>query len=139
MGNFSIIVHLIHSYQNRVKLTDANKHQCAVSVWAIIFSKKDFPIKHLQFKIMMCVFVALLFISGCVVVPTNDVSSINKCEISTDRKTLKIINGFEETNTYYSISGLILIPITGVVSGTYVAINNIYRIGEEAVVCGKKT
>jgi hypothetical protein len=26
-------------------------------------------------------------------------------------------------------------PITGVVSGAYVAINNIYHIGEEAVVC----
>jgi len=70
-----------------------------------------------------------------VVVPVNDVSSVNKCEISIDRKTLKIINGFEETNTYYSISGLVLVPITGVVSGTYVAINNIYRIGEEAIVC----
>jgi hypothetical protein len=85
-------------------------------------------------KIRLCVFLFLLSTSGCVIVPTNDLSSVNKCEISSDRKTLKIINGFEDTNTYYSISGLLLMPITGVVSGAYVAINNIYHIGEEAVV-----
>tara|TARA_R110000751_G_scaffold15290_7_gene49677 strand:- start:76060 stop:76302 length:243 start_codon:yes stop_codon:yes gene_type:complete len=76
-------------------------------------------------------------ISGCVVVPIVDFSSVNKCEISSDRKTLRIINGFKATNTYYSISGLLLLPITGVVSGAYVAINNIYHIGEETIVCGK--
>ncbi len=86
-------------------------------------------------KIRLSFFLLLLSTSGCVVVPTNDLSSVNKCEISSDRKTLKIINGFEDTNTYYSISGLLLMPITGVVSGAYVAINNIYHIGEEAVVC----
>lgn len=85
--------------------------------------------------ILFGVFV-LVLMSGCLVVPTNDVSAVNRCEISSDRKTLKMINGFEDTNTYYSISGLILVPISGVVSGVYVAINNIYHIGEEAVVCG---
>lgn len=88
-------------------------------------------------KIKLGVLLSLILVSGCVVLPTNDLSSVNKCEISTDRKTLKIVNGFEESNTYYSISGLLLIPITGVVSGTYVAINNIYHIGEEAIVCGR--
>jgi hypothetical protein len=38
-------------------------------------------------------------LSGCIVVPTKDMSAVNKCEISSDRKTLKIINGFEDTNT----------------------------------------
>ncbi len=78
----------------------------------------------------------LALMSGCVVVPTEDISAVNKCEISSDRKTLKMINGFEDSNTYYSVSGLILVPISGVVSGAYVAINNIYRIGEEIIVCG---
>lgn len=85
---------------------------------------------------MLSAFLSLVSVSGCIVIPTNDLSSVNKCEISSDRKTLKIINGFKDTNTYYSISGLILVPISGVVSGAYVAINNIYHIGEEAVVCG---
>ena len=88
-------------------------------------------------KIKPCTLLSSILVSGCVVLPTNDLSSVSKCEVSTDRKTLKIVNGFEETNTYYSISGLLLIPITGVVSGTYVAINNIYHIGEEAIVCGR--
>jgi len=87
-------------------------------------------------KLILCGMFALILMTGCIVVPTDDLSAVNKCEISSDRKTLKVINGFEDTNTYYSISGLILLPITGVVSGVYVAINNIYHIGEEVVVCG---
>lgn len=87
-------------------------------------------------KRFLPIFVVLLVLSGCVVVPTKDIASVNECEISSDRKTLKIVNGFEETNTYYSISGLLLVPISGVVSGTYVAINNIYHFGEEKIVCG---
>ncbi|XOV80997.1 MAG: hypothetical protein ACFHVJ_08605 [Aestuariibacter sp.] len=79
-----------------------------------------------------------LLLSGCVVVPEDDFTKVNRCEISSDRKTLKVINGFEETNTFYSISGLVLLPISGVVSGTYVAINNIYHLGEERIVCGPK-
>ena len=77
-------------------------------------------------------------ISGCIVVPETDTAKVNRCEISSDRKTLKVINGFEDTNTFYSISGLVLLPISGVVSGTYVAINNVYNIGEETIVCGSK-
>ena len=73
---------------------------------------------------------------ACVVLPVKDESRVNKCEISSDRETLKIVNAFRDTNTYYSISGVLLIPITGVVSGTYVAINNIYHLGEEKLVCG---
>ena len=83
-------------------------------------------------------FVFFWFLSGCIVVPEKDVANVNRCEISSDRKTLKIINGFEDTNTFYSISGLVLIPISGVVSGTYVAINNVYNLGEERIVCGSE-
>lgn len=90
----------------------------------------------LRMKVLLCVCVALLIMCGCVIVPTEDLLVENKCEISSDRKTLKMINGFEDTQTYYSISGLILLPITGVISGVYVTINNIYHIGEEAIVCG---
>ncbi|MCU7553773.1 hypothetical protein OCL06_04065 [Alteromonas sp. ASW11-19] len=75
-------------------------------------------------------------VAGCVVVPQNDLTKVNRCGISSDRKTLKVVNGFKETNTFYSISGLVLLPVTGVVSGTYVAVNNIFHVGEERVVCG---
>ena len=79
---------------------------------------------------------SLCSLIACVVLPVTDESRVNKCEISSDRKTLKVVNAFKDTNTYYSISGVLLIPITGVVSGTYVAINNIYHLGEEKLVCG---
>lgn len=75
-------------------------------------------------------------LSGCVMVPQDDQVKVNRCEISSDRKALKVINGFEEANTFYSISGLVLLPISGVLSGAYVAVNNIYHLGEERFVCG---
>jgi hypothetical protein len=46
------------------------------------------------------------------------------------------LTAYEDTNTFYSISGLVLIPLSGIVSGTYVAINNVYHLGEEKIVCG---
>ena len=55
---------------------------------------------------------------------------------SSDRKTLRIYNAHDDAGLYFSVSGLILVPLTGVVSGTYVAINNIYNLGEERIVCG---
>jgi len=78
----------------------------------------------------------LTLIGGCMVLPENDPTYANKCEISSDRKTLKVIDASKDTNSYYSISGLILLPVSGVVSGTYVAINNVYHLGEEKIVCG---
>ena len=80
-------------------------------------------------------FFLLSLISGCMAVPIKDVSRVNRCEISSDRKTLKIIDIAKETKSYYSISGLILVPVSGVVSGTYVAINNVYNLFEEKIVC----
>lgn len=50
--------------------------------------------------------------------------------------TLKVVDIAKESNSYYSISGVVLYPISGIVSGTYVAVNNIYHIGEEKLVCG---
>ncbi|WP_259366569.1 MULTISPECIES: hypothetical protein [unclassified Colwellia] len=81
-------------------------------------------------------FALTLFLSGCVVMPVDDHSYDNKCEISSDRKILKVVDAAKGTNSYYSISGVILLPITGVISGIYVGINNIYHLGEEKFTCG---
>lgn len=78
----------------------------------------------------------ILFLSACVVLPVDDHSYVNKCEISSDRKTLKVVDAAKDTNTFYSISGVILLPITGVISGIYVGVNNIYHLGEEKFTCG---
>lgn len=78
---------------------------------------------------------------GCVVVPTNAQNHVAKCEISSDKLTLKVIDVAKSTNSYYSIEGLILTPIlypsTAIVSSIFVAANNIYHLGEEKLVCGK--
>ena len=91
------------------------------------------------FKVSAVVSVALLTL-GCVVIPVSHGKQSNQCEISSDKKTLRIIDVAEETNTYYSISGIILTPIlvptSAIISGSYVAVNNIYHIGEKQIKCG---
>ena len=83
---------------------------------------------------------ALTLISqACVTVPVRDLNQKNRCELSTDKKTLKIIDLAEETNTYYSVTGLVLspiiIPTSALISGTYVLVNNTYNLGEEIIKC----
>jgi hypothetical protein len=83
----------------------------------------------------------LIIISGCIAVPSPSKNYEARCEISTDRLTLKIIDVAEETNSYYSISGLILTPIlvpaTAIISGIYVIAHNTYYLGEEMIVCSE--
>jgi hypothetical protein len=86
-------------------------------------------------KFITMIVASSLVLSACVVVPTVDTGHVNKCEISSDRKILKIVDVAKQTNTYYSISGLLLVPITGVISGVYVAVNNVYHLGEEQIIC----
>ncbi len=80
-----------------------------------------------------------LTLSGCVTAPISDYSHESTCKLSTDMKTLKIIDVAEETNSYYSVAGIvlspILVPTTAIISGTYVLVNNTYHIGEEMVKC----
>ncbi len=86
----------------------------------------------------MKIFVSLGLASvmvGCVVVPETDSSYKYKCEISEDRQTLKVVDLAKDSNSYYSIGGLVLYPLTGVVSGTYVAVKNVYNLGKEKIVC----
>ena len=70
-------------------------------------------------------------LSGCITVPVKDEYHENKCLISSDKKTLKIIDLAKETDSYYSIEGIllspILIPTSAIISGAYVLVNNIYN------------
>ena len=83
--------------------------------------------------------VLMVSVSACVVVPTRDKQAFNQCSISSDKQTLKLVNVAEETETYYSITGIILTPIiiptSAIVSGTYVLVNNAYNLGEETIIC----
>ncbi len=82
-----------------------------------------------------------LTLSGCLTVPTKSPGYHSKCEISTDRLTLRIVDIADKTDSYYSISGIILspilIPTSALISGTYVLANNIYNLGEEKIRCSK--
>ena len=102
------------------------------------FSSPSFLFRSLSFRIGLATCLVTL-LASCVVVPVTDHSYQARCEISSDRKVLKIVDGYKENNTYYSISGVILLPITGIASGVYVAVNNIYHLGEETIVCSSKT
>lgn len=77
--------------------------------------------------------------TGCVVLPQKAANAQPRCELSTDQKTLRIVDIAAETDTYYSVTGIllspILIPATALLSGTYVAVNNTYHLGEEKLVC----
>ena len=89
-------------------------------------------------KAILLLFVVVFF-GGCVVVPAENEDYVAECEISSDRKTLRVMNVAKETDTYYSVEGIaatpILYPTTAIVSGIYVAINNSYNVGEEKLVC----
>ncbi|GLS26478.1 hypothetical protein GCM10007877_21940 [Marinibactrum halimedae] len=94
-------------------------------------------------KLIPAVFItiATIWLQSCVVLPKSDNAHQAKCEISSDRKTLRVVNLVEETNSFYSIEGVIATPIiyptTAILSGTYVAVNNIYHLGEEKIKCSK--
>ncbi|MCP5130322.1 MAG: hypothetical protein H6985_12140 [Pseudomonadales bacterium] len=79
-------------------------------------------------------------ISGCVTVPLPADKQNKRCEISTDRMTLKVIDLAKETNSYYTTEGYlvspILVPTTAIISGVYVLVHNTYYLGKEKIVCG---
>jgi len=76
---------------------------------------------------------------GCVTVPVVDNSHTPECELSTKMKVLKVIDVAKETNSYYSVGGIILspilIPTSAIISGTYVVVNNTYHLGEKKIKC----
>ncbi len=77
---------------------------------------------------------------GCVTVPVVDNSHTHQCKLSSKLKVLKVIDVAKETNSYYSVGGLILSPIlvptSAIISGTYILVNNTYHLGEKKIKCG---
>jgi len=88
--------------------------------------------------------VSLLFLlacTGCVVIPVNDNTQKYHCGLSTDKKTLKVVNLNDDGTTFYEwqdeFFAIISLPTSAIVSGTYILVNNIYHIGEKQIKCGK--
>ncbi|QFT53771.1 hypothetical protein [Microbulbifer sp. THAF38] len=86
------------------------------------------------------IFLASINVISCVTVPAPSDKQTARCEISTNRLTLKVVDLAEATDSYYSLEGLIaspiLVPTTAILSGAYVLAHNTYRLGEEKIVCG---
>lgn len=80
--------------------------------------------------------------SGCVVMPESDKTQNYQCGLSTDKKTLKVVNLMDGDTSFYEwndeISSIITMPTSAVISGVYVAVNNIYHFGETQIKCGNK-
>ena len=91
---------------------------------------------------ILFILLVLLATPSCVTVPVDADRVKYKCELSTNKKTLKVVDVAEETNSYYSVSGIllspILVPTTALISGTYVLVHNTYNLGEEVIKCGGK-
>jgi hypothetical protein len=62
-----------------------------------------------------------------------------QCSLSTDKKTLKVVNLLDGDTTFYAwqdeIISVITLPSSAIISSVYVAVNNVYHIGEKKIKC----
>ena len=83
-----------------------------------------------------------MLVTGCVVVPEVDNSQQYQCGLSTDKKTLKVVNLMKGDTSFYKWNdeflSIITMPSSAVVSSVYVAVNNVYHFGEKQIKCGNK-
>jgi len=88
-------------------------------------------------KYILVLIVALL--PSCIVVPHIAERQEFQCALSTDKKTLKVINLTDGDATFYAwqdeMFSFITIPSSAIISGVYVAVNNVYHIGEKHIKC----
>ena len=80
-----------------------------------------------------------MLLSSCAVIPVTEYKYVEKCGITHDKNTLKLIDVAKETHTYYSVGGLmispLIVPVSTVLSATYIATNEIYYFGKQLVIC----
>ncbi|TKB57600.1 hypothetical protein [Ferrimonas aestuarii] len=90
-------------------------------------------------RMFLATSISIALLSGCVAVPVEDYGYLDKCETFSKRKELAVVDVVKETNSYFSISSFLMSPITvsvtGILSGSYVVVNNTYHFGEELVRC----
>ena len=88
-------------------------------------------------KYILILIIALLSI--CIVVPENAENQYLKCALSTDKKTLKIVNLLDGDETFYAwqdeILSVITLPSSAIISSVFVAVNNVYYIDEKNIKC----
>lgn len=82
-----------------------------------------------------------LSLTSCIVVPVAAQKKEGVCGISEDRQTLRVMDFAKDTQSFYSLQGMMVTPITlptsAIVSGVYVGVYNTYKLGETLLVCKK--
>ncbi len=88
------------------------------------------------------ILVLLLSSTSCVVIPENVDSQNYQCGLSSDKKTLRLININDSNRVFYEwnneLFAIISIPTSAIISDRYVLVNNIDHIGEKLIKRGKK-
>lgn len=89
-------------------------------------------------KLLLTGFVVSL-LSACVAVPVPSENQPKWCNVPSQKMTLAIVDVAEATNSFRDVGGYlfspILIPVTAIVSGSYVAANNLYHLGQKHYQC----
>ena len=81
----------------------------------------------------------MAILSGCIVIPKNIENQNVNCALSTDKKTLKVVNLLDGDMTFYAwedeMFSIITMPGSAIFSSVYVAVNNVYHVGEKRIKC----
>ena len=92
-------------------------------------------------KLIATTVLVTLSVCGCVVVPVAAQKKEGGCGISEDRQTLRVMDFAKDTQSFYSLQGMMVTPISfptsAIVSGVYVSVYNTYKLGETLLVCKK--
>lgn len=88
---------------------------------------------------MLLIYSFFILSTGCIVVPEVAETQQYQCGLSSDKKTLKIVNLTDGDTSYYKwndeVASIVTIPTSAIVSSVYVAVNNLYHIGEKQIKC----
>jgi len=81
----------------------------------------------------------MTILSSCIVVPESVENQNLECALSTNKKTLKVVNLLDGDETFYAwedeIFSVITMPGSAILSSVFVAVNNVYHIGEKQIKC----
>lgn len=90
----------------------------------------------------LCVITGVVLgLTSCIVVPVAAPKKEGVCAISEDRQTLRVMDFAKDTQSFYSLQGMMVTPISfptsAIISGVYVSVYNTYKMGETLLVCKK--
>lgn len=95
--------------------------------------------KYTKASVLASFLIAIMLLTGCVVVPEKDHSVKYQCGLSSDKKVLKVVNLTKGDTSFYEwqdeMLSVITLPTSAIISSTYVLVNNVYHFGEKTIKC----